>query len=103
MSERRPGATCRDPLRALVSGLMADEPAAAQVSTRAEVLRASPALFEARTLDRLTRVHPAVVPLIFGPAIVIFAVRALYDMSVLKSIIGVLAGYGIWTFSEYWI
>jgi sterol desaturase/sphingolipid hydroxylase (fatty acid hydroxylase superfamily) len=43
------------------------------------------------------------VPLIFGPAVVVFAIRAFYDMSVLKSILGILAGYGIWTFSEYWI
>src|SRR6202051_1705387 len=82
---------------------MADKSAATQTSTRAEVLRASPALFQARTLDRLTRVHPAVVPLIFGPAVVIFGIRAFYDMSVLKSILGLLAGYGIWTLSEYWI
>ncbi len=46
---------------------------------------------------------PGVVPLIFGPAIVVFAVRAFYDMSVLKTILGILAGYGIWTLSEYWI
>ena len=68
---------------------MPDDPITPQPSSRAEVLRASPALFQARTLDRLTRVHPAVVPLIFGPAIVVFAVRAFYDMSVLKTILGI--------------
>src|SRR6185437_9998902 len=82
---------------------MTDEPIAGQASSRAEILRASPALFEARTLDRLTRVHPAVVPLIFGPAIVVFAVRAFYDMSDLKSILGIVGGYLVWTLSEYWI
>jgi dihydroceramide fatty acyl 2-hydroxylase len=82
---------------------MTDDHAATQASTRTEALRASPPLFEARTLDRLTRVHPAVVPLIFGPAIVVFAIRAFYDMSVLKTSLGILGGYGIWTLSEYWI
>ncbi len=43
------------------------------------------------------------MPLIFGPAVVVFAIRAFYDMSNLKSILGILAGYAIWTFSEYWI
>src|SRR5258706_6470422 len=76
---------------------MADEPAATQASTRAEVLRASPALFEARTLDRLTRVHPAVVPLIFGPAVVVFGIRAFYHLSVLQLILRIPAPYRIWT------
>jgi hypothetical protein len=39
-------------------------------TTRSDVLRASPPMFESRVLDALSRVHPAVPVLIFLPAIV---------------------------------
>ena len=38
--------------------------------SRSERLRASPRMFESELFERLSRVHPAVPPLIFGPAIV---------------------------------
>ena len=61
---------------------MVDESAAAPTSlSRAEVLRASPALFQARMIDRLTRVHPAVPPAIFVPVIAALTVLAFLDMS----------------------
>ena len=83
---------------------MVDEPVARPTPPkRADTLRASPAMFEARTLDRLTRVHPAVPPAIFGPAIAIFAFLAFRDMSVSESALGFVGGYGIWTLSEYWV
>ena len=41
---------------------------------RAEVLRASPRMFESDLLDKLSRVHPAVPVVIFVPAILVMAV-----------------------------
>ncbi len=85
-------------------GAMVSEPVAEPPQpTRAEVLRASPPLFQTRTLDRLTRVHPAVPALIFLPAIVSFAAFAFRDMNPLEAVLGVIGGYGIWTLTEYWI
>jgi len=82
---------------------VAPEPISAQALTRTEELRASPPIFESKLLDRLTRVHPAVPPLIFLPAIAIFATLAFLQDNPLEAGPGLLAGYGIWTLSEYWI
>ena len=43
--------------------------------SRSEMLRASPRMFESDLLDKLSRVHPAVPPILFGPAIVVPARR----------------------------
>ena len=69
---------------------------------RAEALRASPPLFRSRTLDRLTRVHPAVPPLIFLPAIVVLAVYGAGDISWTADIGAICGGYVFWTLIEYW-
>jgi sterol desaturase/sphingolipid hydroxylase (fatty acid hydroxylase superfamily) len=83
---------------------MVDQSAAAPTSlSRAEVLRASPALFQTRMIDRLTRVHPAVPPAIFVPVIAALTVLAFLDMSAWEVVLGVVGGYAIWTLSEYWI
>ena len=74
-----------------------------QSASRAEVLGASPQMFESRVLDKLSRVHPAVVPLIFGPAIAAFAVLALQRLSVLEWIGCAVGGYLFWTITEYGI
>ena len=47
---------------------MTDSPTA-----RTDVLRASPPMFDSRVLDALSRVHPAVPGVIFGPVIVALA------------------------------
>src|SRR6185437_16596172 len=60
-------------------------------------------MFESRILDKLSRVHPAVVPAIFVPAIVVFSVLALERLSVLEWIGCAIAGYLFWTISEYTI
>jgi len=39
-------------------------------------------MFQSPVLDRLTRVHPAVPPLVFGPAIVALLVLAMSEMSI---------------------
>jgi dihydroceramide fatty acyl 2-hydroxylase len=70
--------------------------------TRQAHLRASPPIFRTGALDRLTRVHPAVPPLIFGPAIVVLAALAVVRMSVAGFVIAFLCGWALWTLSEYW-
>jgi dihydroceramide fatty acyl 2-hydroxylase len=68
-----------------------------------ERLRASPPMFRWPWLDRLSRVHPVVPPLIFGPAIAALTVVALGGQSAPRTLLGALGGYLLWTFSEYWI
>jgi dihydroceramide fatty acyl 2-hydroxylase len=72
-----------------------------QTGRRADVLKASPQMFESRLLDKLSRVHPVVVPLIYLPAIVAFSVLALERLSVLEWIAYAIGGYLFWTISEY--
>ena len=69
---------------------------------RSEVLSASPPIFQTRSLDRLTRVHPAVPALIFVPAIVVLAWLALEAQSFWVVLGEVAAGYLLWTLAEYW-
>lgn len=84
-------------------GRVTDEPPGhePQVS-RAAVLQASPPLFRSSALDRLTRVHPATPPLIFGPAIVALAVASLRATSFERSALAFLFGWLLWTLCEYW-
>jgi len=60
-------------------------------------------MFRSRWLDRLSRVHPAVPVLVFVPAILAlfaYAARRMDDLHVA----GVaLAGYVVWTLTEYWM
>jgi dihydroceramide fatty acyl 2-hydroxylase len=72
-------------------------------SPRADALRDSPQMFESRLLDKLSRVHPVVVPLIFVPAIVVFTALALQRISVLETIGFAIGGYFFWTLTEYWL
>jgi sterol desaturase/sphingolipid hydroxylase (fatty acid hydroxylase superfamily) len=70
---------------------------------RADILRASPPMFESRLLDRLSRVHPAVPVVIFLPAIAILFALAAGELG-FWSIAGLAAGgYAFWTLCEYWI
>lgn len=69
---------------------------------RSDELSASPPLFRSRTLDRLTRVHPAVPPAIFVPAIVVLAVYGAGDIGWTADIVATAGGYGFWTLCEYW-
>jgi dihydroceramide fatty acyl 2-hydroxylase len=70
---------------------------------RTDVLRASPPMFESRTLDALSRVHPAVPVIIFLPAIAIMAAWGLSEESV-PAVIGLgIGGYALWTLFEYWL
>ena len=74
------------------------------LGSRTEVLRASPPMFRWPWLDRLSRVHPVVPPLIFLPAIVVLAGdRARRRGRRRRRCSGILGGYLLWTLSEYWI
>lgn len=70
--------------------------------SRSEVLKASPPIFESRTLDRMTRVHPSVPALIFVPAIVVLAALAERTSSWGPVVLELLGGYVFWTLCEYW-
>jgi dihydroceramide fatty acyl 2-hydroxylase len=80
----------------------AQPPASEPRESRHALLRASPPIFRSGALDRLTRVHPAVPALIFGPATTALAVLAFIDMSTEAWLVAVLCGWALWTLSEYW-
>jgi sterol desaturase/sphingolipid hydroxylase (fatty acid hydroxylase superfamily) len=60
-------------------------------------------MFRSHALDRLTRVHPAVPPLLFVPAIMLLGVHAFERMPAVKELLAGLAGWILWTLTEYWI
>jgi dihydroceramide fatty acyl 2-hydroxylase len=70
---------------------------------RSDELKASPPMFESRLLDRFTRVHPSVPPLLFGPIIAVLLVTGLGRMGVLEGLPLAVAGYVFWTLFEYWL
>jgi sterol desaturase/sphingolipid hydroxylase (fatty acid hydroxylase superfamily) len=60
-------------------------------------------MFESRWLDALSRVHPAVPIVIFGPVIGVLTAWGLVKTS-LPAMIGlVVGGYLFWTLFEYWL
>src|ERR1700749_4156673 len=71
--------------------------------SRSEVLRASPRMFDSNLLDKLSRVHPAVPPLVFGPVIAILLIEGLVRGSGWLTIVWILGGYLFWTLTEYWL
>src|SRR3954466_4903457 len=60
-------------------------------------------MFESDLLDRLSRVHPIVPPLIFLPAVVILFRGGAPDLTALKTVGLVAGGWLFWTLMEYWI
>ncbi|MGE4426015.1 MAG: sterol desaturase family protein [Solirubrobacteraceae bacterium] len=71
---------------------------------RTDVLRASPPMFRAPLIDRFTRVHPMVPPLIFIPAILWLALAAdRRGVATLTLGFLVFAGWMVWGLVEYWI
>jgi len=71
--------------------------------SRTELLRASPRMFESELLDRLSRVHPIVPPLLFGPAILGLFAEGVARGSGWATPGWLLAGYLFWTLTEYWL
>ena len=70
---------------------------------RQDYLRASPPMFRSSLVDKITRVHVAVVPAIFVPVIAGFTISALGDVMPVQLIGYVLLGYIVWTLTEYWL
>jgi sterol desaturase/sphingolipid hydroxylase (fatty acid hydroxylase superfamily) len=71
--------------------------------SRSEALRASPPMFDSRLLDRLSRVHPSVPPLIFGPGVIFLVTWGVIQGAGWLTLAWLAAGYAFWTLAEYWI
>ncbi len=73
--------------------------------TRTETLRASPPMFASPLLDRITRVHPAVVPTLFVPIVLAFAFLAVDGglTGPVTLVAWIVGGYLVWTLTEYWL
>jgi dihydroceramide fatty acyl 2-hydroxylase len=73
------------------------------VSVRSDDLKASPPMFKSPWLDRLTRVHPAVPVVIYGPAIVILFATGVGRVGFGPAVALAVGGYAAWTLTEYWL
>ena len=71
--------------------------------SRSELLRASPRMFDSELLDKLSRVHPSVPAIIFGPTIVALIVLGLVHGVGWAAPAWLLGGYLFWTLTEYWL
>jgi dihydroceramide fatty acyl 2-hydroxylase len=72
-------------------------------TSRTDVLRDSPPMFESRLLDACSRVHPLVPVIVFVPAIALLAAWSLSNVSPAATIGLALGGYALWTLFEYWL
>jgi hypothetical protein len=71
--------------------------------SRGDVLRASPRMFDSELLDKLSRVHPSVPPILFGPLIAFMLVEGVIRGAGWLTILYLLGGYLFWTLTEYWL
>jgi dihydroceramide fatty acyl 2-hydroxylase len=71
--------------------------------SRSEALRASPRMFDNELLDRMSRVHPAVVPILFVPAIIALIVLGVVQGAGAWTVLWLAGGYLFWTLTEYWL
>ena len=60
-------------------------------------------MFDNELLDKLSRVHPAVPPILFIPAIIFFFVEGLVHGSGWATPAWLIGGYLFWTLTEYWL
>jgi dihydroceramide fatty acyl 2-hydroxylase len=72
-------------------------------TSRTDVLRASPPMFESRLLDFFSRVHPLVPALVFVPVIVGMSIWGLSRLGVASMFGFAIGGYALWTLFEYWL
>jgi sterol desaturase/sphingolipid hydroxylase (fatty acid hydroxylase superfamily) len=70
---------------------------------RSDELKASPPMFDSRLLDRFTRVHPAVPPLLFGPVITYMLIDGTDRVGAGAAVGLAIGGYLFWTLFEYWL
>jgi sterol desaturase/sphingolipid hydroxylase (fatty acid hydroxylase superfamily) len=71
--------------------------------SRSEVLRATPRRFDNELLDTLSRIHPAVVPILYVPTILALLVLGFVHGAGAWTVLWVLGGYLFWTLTEYWL
>ena len=71
--------------------------------SRTDVLRASPRMFDSAVLDKLSRVHPAVPPILFVPVIAVLLVEGFVRGAGALTAVWLLGGYLFWTLTEYWL
>ena len=60
-------------------------------------------MFESPLLDRFTRVHPSVPPIIFIPIIAYMLIEGFGRFGPLQAVLLLVAGYVFWTLFEYWL
>jgi sterol desaturase/sphingolipid hydroxylase (fatty acid hydroxylase superfamily) len=72
-------------------------------SDRSEHLRASPPLLPWPALDRLTRVHPVVPAVLYGPVIVLLGSFGISRTGTPRTLAWAALGYALWTLTEYWL
>jgi dihydroceramide fatty acyl 2-hydroxylase len=71
--------------------------------SRSEALRASPRMFDNELLDRLSRIHPAVVPILYVPTVLALFVLGLVHGAGALTVVWLAGGYLFWTLTEYWL
>lgn len=82
---------------------MAIHPEELEGLSRSEVLKASPRMFDSVLLDKVSRVHPSVPPILFVPVITFMLVEGIIRGAGWLTILEVLGGYLFWTLTEYWL
>jgi len=82
---------------------MAVHPEELEGLSRSEVLKASPRMFDSALLDKVSRVHPSVPPILFVPVITFMLVEGIIRGAGWLTILEVLGGYLFWTLTEYWL
>jgi dihydroceramide fatty acyl 2-hydroxylase len=82
---------------------MAVHPEELEGLSRSEVLKASPRMFDSALLDKVSRVHPSVPPILFVPVITFMLVEGIIRGAGWLSLAEILGGYLFWTLTEYWL
>ncbi|MDQ6806658.1 MAG: sterol desaturase family protein [Actinomycetota bacterium] len=72
-------------------------------ASRAEKLRASPRMFDSDRLDKLSRVHPSVPPILFVPTISFLLIEGFVHGVRWAAPAWIVGGYVFWTLTEYWL
>ena len=69
--------------------------------SKQDILQASPRMFANPILDRLSRVHPCVPPVVYGPLILFLLVLS-RSVGFATALAWFAFGYVCWTLVEYW-
>jgi dihydroceramide fatty acyl 2-hydroxylase len=77
------------------------EPLHGRGATSAEILRASPRLFDNPVLDKLSRVHWSMPLILYTPVVAVLLWLSLRSLPPLTVFLTAALGYGIWTLIEY--